>query len=81
MNHPTTALTLEDVAAHFIHWRQTRLNPKDQIPDYLKEEAVSLIGRYSNRLILNTLHLNHSQLQSFKKKLHLSSYLCLFPIP
>lgn len=81
MTHPTATLSLEDVAAHFAHWRQTRLNPRDPIPDLLKEEAVSLIGRYPNRTILNTLRLNYSQLQSFKKKVHLSNCLCFYPIP
>jgi hypothetical protein len=80
MTHPTI-LSLEDVAAHFAQWRQTRLSPKEQIPDHLKEEAVSLIGRYSNRAILNTLRLNNAQLKSFKKKVLLSNYLAFYPIP
>ena len=79
MNHPTPSL--EEVAAHFEHWRQTRTNPKDTIPNTLKEETATLIGRYSSREILKTLRLSYTQLKSLKKKVLLSRFLVFLQAP
>ena len=44
----TTALqpTLEEVSAHFKHWRQIKRNHREPIPKKLWQEAVELTRQY-----------------------------------
>ena len=39
-------LSLDDVKAHFEHWRKTRIKQRERIPQYLWDEVKTLLDRY-----------------------------------
>ncbi len=56
--------TLDEVQLHFEHWRHTRHNLREAIPQSLWSEVALLRGRYADRQIAQQLRLNCSQLRS-----------------
>jgi len=56
-------LSLDDVKAHFEHWRATRTKLRERIPQYLWDEVKTLIGRYSLTEITSVLRINTSQIK------------------
>ena len=60
-------LTLENVKQAFDLWRTER--PKHgPIPEYLIEQAISLVGHYTKIDIINALGINHSALKRWLNK-------------
>ena len=60
---------LERVAAAFEHWRQTRLNSVEKIPDELRRQAVALLEHYRLSQIMQTLRVNSTQLKTWRNLL------------
>ena len=56
-------LSLDDVKAHFEHWRSVRTKQREKIPQYLWDEVKTLIDRYSLTEIVPVLRLNTSQIK------------------
>ena len=56
-------LSLDDVKAHFEHWRTTRTKLRERIPQYLWEEVKTLINRYSLADITKVLRINTYQIK------------------
>jgi len=61
----SSSLTLESVHIHLMEWRHTRLK-KNQMPQSLKLHIASLMGRYSNKIITQTLGISYTQLKKIK---------------
>lgn len=57
-------LSLDEVKAKFQHWRDTRSNSRERIPEFLWSEALQLIGSYPAYEITSALGLNHTQLKT-----------------
>lgn len=56
-------LSLEDVKAHFEHWRTTRVKLQERIPQYLWNEVKTLLDRYSLTDITSALRINTGQIK------------------
>ena len=63
-SQPQELLTLEEVKDRFEDWRGSR-DRTGKIPDDLRSDAASLVGRYYNPDILRDLRLNSAQLKRF----------------
>jgi len=60
-------LTLENVKQAFDLWRTER-SKHGPIPEYLTEQAISLVGRYTKIDITSALGINHSALKRWLNK-------------
>jgi hypothetical protein len=58
-----TLLSLNDVKAHFEHWRTTRIKIRERIPQYLWEEVKTILDRYPLADITKTLRINNYQIK------------------
>jgi len=69
-NQNTSApkLTLEEVSAHFKHWRQIRRNRREPIPKKLWQQAAELSRQYSVSSVSKELRLSYSNL---KERVHI----------
>jgi len=67
-NTPAPQLTLEEVSAHFNHWRQIRRNRREPIPKKLWQQAVELSRQYSVSCVSKELRLSYSNL---KERVHI----------
>jgi hypothetical protein len=56
-------LTLEEVSAHFKHWRQIRRNRREPIPKKLWQQAAELSRQYSVSSVSKELHLGYMDLK------------------
>lgn len=56
-------LSLDDVKAHFEHWRTTRTKQRERIPQYLWDEVKTILDRYSLSDITAALRINTSQIK------------------
>jgi hypothetical protein len=56
-------LSLDDVKAHFEHWRSTRTKQREKIPQYLWDEVKILLDRYLLSDITTALRVNTSQIK------------------
>lgn len=56
-------LSLDDVKAHFEHWRSIRTRQRERIPQYLWDEVKTLIDRYSLTEITSALRINTAQIK------------------
>ena len=56
-------LSLDDVKAHFEHWRSIRTKQREKIPQYLWDEVKTLIDRYSLIEITSVLRINTGQIK------------------
>ena len=72
MQQNTIALqpTLEEVSAHFKHWRQIKKNHREPIPKKLWQEAIDLTLKYSLSTISKELSLGYTD---FKERVQISS--------
>ena len=72
MQQNTTALqpTLEEVSAHFKHWRQIKRNHREPIPKKLWQEAIDLTLQYSLSTVSKELRLGYTD---FKERINASS--------
>ena len=68
MQQNTTALqpTLEEVSAHFKHWRQIKRNHREPIPKKLWQEAIDLTLQYSLSTISKELRLGYTDFIELK---------------
>jgi hypothetical protein len=86
---PKQMPTLQEVSAHFDHWRSTRKNRTTPAPDSLASAVSSLVGRYPDRQILKKLKITKHQLQSYLIKGRLKalpeeahpSFIKISPLP
>lgn len=62
---PNSAVTLQDVLAQFEQWRKTRT--VRSLPDSLKIQVATLIGRYPYQLISKTLGMSYAQIKHCKQ--------------
>jgi hypothetical protein len=65
---PKQTPTLQEVSAHFDHWRSTRKNRTTPAPDSLASAVSALVGRYPDHQILKKLLITKHQLQSYRIK-------------
>ncbi|MHB1253231.1 MAG: hypothetical protein ACYCZ1_03605 [Candidatus Humimicrobiaceae bacterium] len=72
MQQNTTALqpTLEEISAHFKHWRQIKRNHREPIPKKLWQEAIDLTRQYQVSNISKELRLGYTD---FKERVRISS--------
>ena len=56
-NTSAPQLTLEEVSAHFKHWRQIRRNRREPIPKKLWQQAAELSRQYSVSSVSKELRL------------------------
>ena len=56
-------LTLEEVSAHFKHWRQIRRNRREPIPKKLWQQAAELSRQYSVSSVSKELRLGYTDLK------------------
>jgi hypothetical protein len=66
--HPT----LEHVRHAFEQWRQQK-HHRDPIPQPLRQQALTLLGRYPASQITKTLRINHTMLRQWQEKLTAST--------
>ena len=57
-------LSIDEVKAKFQHWRATRNNSREKIPESLWSEVLRLVGSYPAYEITSALGLNHTQLKT-----------------
>lgn len=57
------SLSLDEVKAHFEHWRATRTKQRERIPEYLWDHVKTLLDRYSLMDITQMLRINTSQIK------------------
>jgi len=62
-NTSTPQLTLEEVSAHFKHWRQIRKNRREPIPKKLWQQAADLSRQYSVSSVSKELRLGYMDLR------------------
>ncbi len=54
---------LAELSERFAHWRATRANAQERIPEVLWEEAIRVSTRLPNSRVAKTLHLSPGQLK------------------
>lgn len=54
---------LAELSERFAHWRATRANPQERIPEVLWDEAIRVSSRLPNSRVAKTLHLSPGQLK------------------
>ena len=62
-NTSAPQLTLEEVSAHFKHWRQIRRNRREPIPKKLWQQAAELSRQYSVSSVSKELRLGYTDLK------------------
>src|SRR5688500_551642 len=66
-------LSLDDVKAHFEHWRTTRTKLRERIPQHLWDEVKTLLDRYPLAEITKCLRINAYQIKDnlkIRPKIH-----------
>ncbi len=55
--------SIADICKKFEHWRSTRKNHREQIPESLWESAAALTKKHSVHVVAKSLRLNHRALK------------------